>query len=314
MASDMPDLKPLTHEAVDKKDDQTLRREAEIHLAKHPALQLVGDLLSRLRARELPWFRADDLRALFPVRDRMRWLRDRPDLRAQIVTTLTQLPHKAARKKTPDFQADLIDSFLEDGDVTTKQCEEAFDSYDLAIYGPASEFWRRFRERMPWHEESKTTQEIAGGVVRALLQHGILSAIDVRSAIGPSVWQSKLPLDVRIAIDEARLRREKSGEPFGATQELAIATPEIFTTHIPPRDLLPVIEAATKALGWDSSASARPSPLRVVEPHVDPDEILAAISRKAANTARTSSTPPPPRINAKLEEEKTQPRIQSFAR
>src|SRR6476659_2225289 len=103
MASHMPDLKPLTHEAVDKKDDQTLRREAEIHLAKHPALQLVGDLLSRLRARELPWFRADDLRALFPIRERMRWLRDRPDLRAQIVTTLTQLPAKAARKKTPDF-------------------------------------------------------------------------------------------------------------------------------------------------------------------------------------------------------------------
>ncbi|MGZ3424549.1 MAG: hypothetical protein ACXVEF_22710 [Polyangiales bacterium] len=311
----MPDLKPLQHEAADKKDDQTLRREAEIHLAKHPALQVVGDLLVRLRARELSWWTADDMRALWPIRERMRWFRERPDIRAQIVTSLTQLPAKAARKKTPDFQADLVDSFLEDGDVTTKQCEEAFDGYDLAVYGPAAEFWRRFRERMPWHEEGKATQEIASGILRAILQHGLLSAIEIRSAIGPTVWQSKVPLDVRVAIDEARLRREKSGEPFGATQELAIATPELLATHIPARDLLPVIEAATKALGWDGgSASVRPSPLRVVEPHVDPDEILAAISRKAANASRTSSTPPPPRISVRGDDEKTQPRIQSFAR
>jgi hypothetical protein len=53
-------------------------------------------------------------------------------------------------------------------------------------------------------------------------------------------------------------------------------------------------------------------PLRVLEPSVDPDEILAAISRKAANTSRTSSTPPPPRVRDL--DEKTQPKIQVFAR
>ena len=42
------------------------------------------------------------------------------------------------------------------------------------------------------------------------------------------------------------------------------------------------------------------------------DEILANISRKAANTSRTSSTPPAPRMRS--DDEKTQPKVQVFAR
>lgn len=310
---DMADLKPLQHSDADKKDDATLRREAEAHLGRYPALQVVGDLLARLRSRELSWWSPDDLRVFFPARERMRWLRDRPDLRAQITTSLTQLPSKAARKKTADFQADLLESFLEDGDVSVKQFDEAFDPFDLVTYGPVSEFWRKFRERMPWHEDSKPNQDIVAGLLRSLLLHGPISALDVRSAISPAVWQAKLPLDVRIAIDEARLRREKAGEPFGAAQELAVATPEVVASCMPLRDLAPVFDVAQKALGWDGgNSSVRTMPLRIVEPSVDPDEILASISRKAANASRTSSTPPPPRVRS--DDEKTQPKIQVFAR
>lgn len=308
----MADLKPLQHVDADKKDDAVLRREAEAQLSRFPALQVVGDLLARLRSRELSWWSCDDLRVFWPARERMRWLRERPDLRAQITTALTQLPSRAARKKTADFQADLIESFLEDGDITMKQFEESFDPFDLVIYGPVSDFWRKFRERMPWHDDTKANQEIVAGLLRSLLAHGPISALDVRSAISPAVWQTKIPLDVRIAIDEARLRREKAGEPFGAAQELAVATPDVVASCIPLRELAPVFDVAQKALGWDGITAPRTTPLRVVEPLVDPDEILASISRKAANASRTSSTPPPPR--ARHDDEKTQPRIQVFAR
>lgn len=308
----MADLKPLQHADADKKDDGTLRREAEAQLSRFPALQVVGDLLARLRARELSWWSPEDLRAYWPARERMRWLRDRPDLRAQIVTSLTQLPARAARKKTADFQADLLESFLEDGDITGRQFEEAFDPFDLVVYGPVSELWRKFRERMPWHDDSKANQEIIGGLLRSLLLHGPISALDVRAAISPAVFQTRMPLDVRIAIDEARLRREKSGEPFGAAQELAVATPEVVASCIPLRDLAPVFDVAQKALGWDGASTPRAAPLRIVEPGIDPDELLASISRRAANTSRTSSTPPPPRLRG--DDEKTQPKIQVFAR
>jgi hypothetical protein len=310
----MADLKPLQHNDADKKDDGTLRREAEAQLSRFPALQVVGDLLARLRSRELTWWSPDDLRVYWPARERMRWLRDRPDLRAQIVTSLTQLPSKAARKKTADFQADLLESFLEDGDITVKQFEESFDPFDMVTYGPVSDFWRKFRERMPWHDDSKANQDIIAGLLRSLLLHGPISALDVRSAISPSVWQTKIPLDVRIAIDEARLRREKASEPFGAAQELAVATPEVVASSIPLRELAPVFDIAQKALGWDGASTPRAtqSPLRVVEPMVDPDEILASISRKAANASRSSSTPPAPRVRS--DDEKTQPKIQVFAR
>ena len=92
----------------------------------------------------------------------MRWLRERADLREQITSTLTGLPPTAARKKTPEFQGGLLDSFLEDGDITVRQFDEAFDPCDLVVYGPASTFFRRFRERMPWDDESPANQELVG--------------------------------------------------------------------------------------------------------------------------------------------------------
>ena len=310
----MADLKPLQHEDVDKKDDATLRLEARAQLSRFPALQVVGDLLARLRSRDLSWWSAEDLRVFWPARERMRWLRDRPDLRAQITTALTQLPARAARKKTAEFQADLLESFLEDGDITVKQFEESFDPFDFVTYGPVADVWRKFRERMPWHDDSKPNQEIVAALLRSLLAHAPISALDVRSAISPAVWQAKIPLDVRIAIDEARLRREKAGEPFGAAQELAVATPEVVVSHIPLRELAPVFDVAQKALGWDSISTPRSTPpLRVVEPMCDPDEILASISRRAANTSHRSSVPPPV-ARPRNDDEKTQPRIQVYAR
>ncbi|MEO7097536.1 MAG: hypothetical protein ABI175_30020, partial [Polyangiales bacterium] len=221
----MADLKPLLHPDADRKDDAALRREAEAHFAKVPGLQVIAELLGKLRARSFTWWTPEDLRVAWNATERMRWLRERSDLREQITSSLTGLPPSAARKKTPEFQGSLLDSFLEDGDITVRQFDDAFDPCDLVVYGSASTFFRKFRERMASSacrdEESPAHQELIGFLLRALLsdksslrgatRKPILTAWDVRTAIPGAVWHARIPLDVRVAIDDARLAREKSG-------------------------------------------------------------------------------------------------------
>jgi hypothetical protein len=191
----------------------------------------------------------------------MQWLSERPDLRQKITSRLTGLPRKAARSKTPEFQAALIDAVLDQGDVSGTEFEESFAPEDLVLYGPVSEMWQQFRERMPWGEDNETNQTFVGWLLKVLLsekstlepdmlRRPILTAWDVRTAIDPHVWQERIPSELRAMIDDARLKREKSRprEPYSARHELQIVTPELIARHIPLGDLLPVIHAAERSL------------------------------------------------------------------
>jgi len=86
-----------------------------------------------------------------------------------ITSTLTGLPRTTARGKTPEFQADLVDAVLANGDATDEQFENAFDPCDMVVYGPAHEFWTAFREHMPWGEDSPAHQKLVGWLLRALV-------------------------------------------------------------------------------------------------------------------------------------------------
>jgi hypothetical protein len=295
----MPELKPLVHSDVDKKDDAALRREAEAYFQKHAALQVIAELLTKLRARTMSWWSGDDLRVWWNATERLRWLRQRADLREQITSSLTGLAHAAARKKTPEFQAGLLDSFLEDGDVTLRQFEEAFDPVDLVVYGPATQMWKKFRERFPWDQDAPVNQELVAFLLRALMSDKsslrggtrtpALGAWELRTAIPSGIWQTRIPADVRASIDDARLQREKSREPFGAAQELAIATPEVIAAHIPMRELTGVLDLAQAAMGFDGvAASSRSARARDTATVLDTDMMLASIAKRA------SSKPPPP--------------------
>ena len=67
----------LQHRDPDSKDDETLRREARVHLASEPALQLVAELIARLRELDLPWWTPVKLRDQFGAVERMGWFRER---------------------------------------------------------------------------------------------------------------------------------------------------------------------------------------------------------------------------------------------
>ncbi|WP_437592216.1 hypothetical protein [Sorangium sp. So ce1000] len=287
----------LQHRDPDSKDDETLRREARVHLASEPALQLVAELIARLRELDLPWWTPVKLREQFGAVERMGWFRERSDVRQQITTSLTGLSPKAARRKTPDFQGALIDSVIDEGDITLRAFEDAFDPRDLAVYGPAGGYWQFFRESMPWDQDTPQLQEIVAWLLKALLadrspfegigRTPILTPWDVRTAIDGRLWQTRIPLEIRVAIDNARLKqeRERPGVPFHADGELAIAGPDVIAANIPPREILPVVQLAQKAMRFDGSRAASPKGAPVELPSGRGGATAAAPSGGAAAPA-----------------------------
>lgn len=253
----------LTHGDAPRSDEK-LTQEAAAHLAKSPPLQLMTELLTRLRDVGFPWWTPEHLRDALPATDRMRWYAERPDLRQRITTDLTGLAPKAARNKTPDFQASLIDSVIDDGDISVEAFDSAFEPGDLSVYGPAADFWSLFRLRMPWDDDSTAHQDLIGWLLGALLadkssldgtsRTPILTPIAVRTAIDGRIWHTRIPLDVRVAIDNARFAHlaQKSTEPFGADRDLAIATPALIAASVPLTELSGVFDVAGAALGFEA--------------------------------------------------------------
>ena len=76
--------RPFEHQDADRKPDEALRAEARAHLGATPHLQLVAELLGRLRALDLPWWTAEMQRERWSATERMRWYRARPDLRQKM--------------------------------------------------------------------------------------------------------------------------------------------------------------------------------------------------------------------------------------
>lgn len=255
-------LRALNHSEVEDRDDESLRREAFAFLGQHPPLQLVAELMQKLRALDLPWWTAEFARSTWPAAMRMRWLKARPDLRQTITTRLTGLAPNAARRFWPDDQAALIDAVVDTADVEVTAFDAAFDPFDLVVYGNAEQFWMQFRERMVWEDSGPVHQKLIAWLLRALLsdrssmdglsRRPILSPLDVRGSIDVNVWQASIPYELRVELDLARIKHERSRprEAFNARSELMIITPERIAAHIPLKELLPVVERAEQALGF----------------------------------------------------------------
>ncbi len=262
-------VQPFRHVDAVTKTDEKLREEARAHLARSPHLQVLAEILAKLRALALPWWTAEQLRESFPAVERMHWYAERPDLRQAVTRTLTGLAPRAARARTPASQAELIDAVIDCGDISATVFEAAFDPHDIAVYGAARAIWRRLRESLPWESDARAHQQLVAWILRALISEKsdegiarkpVLSAWELRTALDSRVWQTRIPADVRIAIDEARLQQERRSprDPYHARHELEIATPEIIASHVPLRELHRVFVAAERCLGFAEAETEKP--------------------------------------------------------
>ncbi len=259
----------LSHDPADT--DEARQAEARDWVARRPAVQLVAEMVARLRAASPSWWSPEGVREQWPALTRMRWFEDRPDIRQRITTELTGLPRNAARSKTSEFQAELIESVMACGDVDARRFDAAFDPIEVASYADPVAIWAHFRERMPWTDDAPAQQRLVGSLLRALLsdrcsldatlaRRPILTACDVRSAIDSRVWQTQIPLDLRVAMDDARLQweRTRGREPYQARHDLQIVTPEEIPTYVPIIDLLGVFTAAGEAMGFPAVEAQPP--------------------------------------------------------
>ena len=223
------ELRPLRHHAYKNDDDDALAREARQHLLRLSPLQLVGELLQELRTLSPPWWSPRQLRTWWPATTRMLWLSQRPDLRQHITTSLTGLSAKAARKKPPYFQAELLDAVMNEGDITVEEFELSFNPFDTVVYGPVGTMWRKFRAQLPLDDDHPELRGFMAWLLGALVaeqsaveassrRKPIITAHELRTAIDNETWHTCMPLELRVAIDDARFAQERvrPGRPFHA--------------------------------------------------------------------------------------------------
>ncbi len=306
----MPDaLTSLRHPETSVPDDAALGQASRSHVAGHGALQLIAELLVKLRGSQFAWWTPEVLREAWDATARMGWFAQRADIRQRITCSLTGLRPKAARNQQPDFQASLIDSVIDEGDVSVAEFETQFDAIEVAAYAPAAGIWREFRSRMPWDDDTAPHQALAAWLLERLLADSstiegmtrppVLTAHALRTAIPGTIWHTKIPLDIRVAIDELRLARENAGEPFHASHDLSVATPAIIAANIPLRELLGVLDAAEQAMGLPASrewTAPAPRPARAEAPKPD------ARAQPAPSPAdQAPAKAEPPRAEAKAQ-------------
>lgn len=259
----------LVHDGSDS--DETRKAEAREWAQRRPAVQLVGELIARLRGLSPEWWSPAVVRDLWPPLTRMRWFEGRPDIRQRITTALTGLPRNAARAKSCEFQAELFDSVMAAGDVDAAAFDAAFDPIEIATYADPAEIWDAFRERMPWGDDSPVQQRLVGSLLRSMLadrssldpaltRRPILGALDVRGAIDSSVWQSRIPLELRVAMDDARIawERARGREPYQSRHDLQVVTPEAIPMYVPILDLLGVFQLAGEVMGFAAGSASTP--------------------------------------------------------
>jgi hypothetical protein len=249
---------PLVHTQGD--DDEVLRREQQDHLARWPALQVMAEALTALRASGAPWWASAQLVARWPVAERLAWLEQRPDRRAAIVGSLVGRELREPRRRTVAFQTELLDAVV-DPALDARRLDDAFDVRDLVTYGPVGEMWDEAMRHIPWEAEiaPPIVEQLLGilladrSTLFAVPRPPVLSAWKLRSAIDVRAWQLHLPARVRAAVDEARLHKELVDPvaPFTARDELAIVTPAVLASSLPLGALRGVFTAAARVLGFE---------------------------------------------------------------
>lgn len=252
----MANPKPLIHTNAEATDEQ-LAREHKEFIDKSPTLKVLVALYATLRKRELPWWKPEWLIQWWPVKDRLHALEKRPDLRAKLLIDLANSLPKAARKWEAEFQASMLNGYLDAEDITPTQFESAFDPQTCVAYhssdpGPAA-FFFEFIDRLPQGEDTEPHQALLADLYAALVENRVFSAHDVLSTLNPADWEKFIPLEVRAKVRKARLDLEKAkaSSAYTATMELAEVTFPVITSSIPIKLQLPLLDLATKKLGLE---------------------------------------------------------------
>ena len=254
-------IKTLVH-TKDATDD-VLAKEASAHFDQNPALQFQAEIFVEVR----PWLSSEVLHKIFPTLDIMTALADRPDLRQVLTTTLAGLKPKAARSKSPEKQAELIDDSLGCEDISLADVEQAIAPNVWAIYVFGNKFWEAFFNEVLADIVSANGERekkfITHFIDRSLLDRRcdgkdlkpILTHLDVAASLDPdtdSKWQKLVPSEKLSAVNRARRAQERKNPrtAFTTKQEIGIISIKTIVDSFDLTDFVPMIKAAGDAMGF----------------------------------------------------------------
>lgn len=259
-------VRRLAHSSQEATDAQ-LALEAQQYFLANPPLQLVAELLEIVRSEKPSWLTPQKLLDFCGVLDRMHLFAQRPDIRQQLLVTLTGAKPRSARRMPLELQASTILIALEAEDLTPEEYELAHAPADLAVYGDAGAIWRLFMDSVLWEDDSSGNRSLIAKLIEALLKTGrkktkyspsgaILSSWDLMSGIDPLVWV-QLPIELRVKQHKAWVVATQDGqgdEPSVFTPEdvFRIVPPIEFMQHLRLVDLHGILKVAEKRLGFEA--------------------------------------------------------------
>ena len=265
--------------------DERLAAAADRHLSNNPEGQLVQLLLTWIAEDQPEWMTPATQRDIWPTEVRFEWLLSRPDVRGRIVSTLTGISAGAARILDPDVQIALVDAVIDNGDVPVALWAESFDPQELAAHAPPGAVHHHIRTCFPWMAPpDDDRRNFLFAWLEAVMSTGdgngrsrepIVDALSFRSSIDAEIWQANIPLEMRAAVDDARLAAERNGQMFTAAEEMAVVKLETLIEFLPHSSLHPVIEAAEFALNDDMEGfvALQSEEIEVIEEGEDPSAV-----------------------------------------
>lgn len=308
------------HHAPDASDD-ALAADAQTHLAEHPPLQVLSDIIHLLRTKQCLWFTPQTLLDFCGVQERLQLLIARPDVRERVLVTLLGAKPRTARRTPLAMQAEQILIAMEAQDVDATSFDHAFLPQEVVLYTDAAALWRHIFDSVPWDENDPADKEIIGLIIHALLQQrrktvwsvsgAIITPWDLLRGIDARVWNQHIPLDLRTKVHEAWLIATEDGkaQPFTPRDVLELIPPDVFMHHLKLDDLRGILLLAERHMGFD------PREFPLVEEAVPETRCEVPHSHPTASSTPPEASGDPgtaPDVDAMFEDEQASPATPSL--
>lgn len=228
-----------------------------------PTLRVLVELMADLRERKLPGWAYSDFCAFFPPEKVCQWFTRRPELRQELVTSMTGLKPELTAALASLVQAQLVGLALRiGGDEAAKDYVDTIDLSRLVVHGPAHEIWNTVAEVLKGQQENPAVRSVLGAFICACMKvhvqqqdgsdgDAIFTALDVLEAV-QDVWDEYLPLHVRKDVTVHRRAHERNPNKgrWTAAMEFEVVTWEVIEGCFPACVLLQVAQSAARKAGF----------------------------------------------------------------
>lgn len=223
----------------------------------------------------------------FPPDAIMQGLKDKPDLRANILVICTGVRMKIAMKKSASSCAEDLQIALEEDVADAETVVTLFDPDDRIRYLDKMDLWKYLTEGDFWKAEAKSDPKAAehlAYILERALSDGLINHREVVEEITTEQIVDLLPREELQKIIAGALAASHDGKPFSETDLLAMTPPESLVQHIPLADLWNKVVASKIAVRHELSPKPIPkpgAPADATEPPGSPDESAAEVKGAA---------------------------------